>query len=990
MDVDELLRDLKQVREHGIPRTERNLARVPALEEALATRARALGVDSGQHYLRELIDEAAGQLDSHTAEGVRFALDTYGEGGSSAERRERFALHHDRSAETVRKNGLEEGALRELAKAILATHNASVAGSAEFADVVGCEHHSLYSSAQGRAVITSKARAYYAIDCFEQDLRQSVDRLLLHNASPAEVFDVEYEALAARRALDDTSVSSGLARYLHPREAYDVLLRHAARLPTDLVAHLRATIAPLDGFTPVRNRVMNGRPLHPDDLGDAGAFIALMRIGYFPQTAAAMDQMVLDAAWQPRPRAGSGPMERILHNLPAPDFDETGLLGRDQQSSAVVAMLKRGRDRMITLRGEGGIGKTALALDICYRLVDDPNPPFEAILWTSLKSERLTPDGVQQLANAVRDLDGATCALGRAIDPSFDGTAEELAEVLGEMNTLVVIDNLETINGSEVVRLWDALPATVTFLFTSRVGVGQFERHVDVGELEPASAELLLRKFARTREQMDLAGLPTSRLDEVLRQLRYSPLAIRWYVLSVEAGRAPSDVLRNQEELLKFCVQNVVETLTPNERTLLDVLQALGRPVPFEELAVISGIGVDALRRGAQRLSQCSLLVRSQFANVDDSEVLSLSSTARAYLPTAARQDVVDEVLRNEAAYKQERSQATVRRKFSVHAILERASSDAPVAVLLRRALSYYRSGHPDDASFTMGTARALNPLYFEVDRVDAYLASIQKESARATRLYRSSLEKCRTEAERAWVGFFYAVHLAQSGEIDDAIIWAERSHGFFHAAETALQLGRFLFWAKRFEDGQRLIEQAIKGSMDADGMITATTQLVECYRQWSEADLEKRLPGRALEHALDGTEAGLRCHLSGSTDDRLMRSIVDSVAVALKATRLLTDPNEAGESTLAGALRQLAGDSRFSLLPSWAQLARSGNSIASRLTPKNCAGIWRLRTGARSGGPEARSHYLSPRQLRVHFQPRIPKECVLPRRCAPGSAHDV
>lgn len=120
--------ELKTVRERGIPAVQ--LEEVPSLREALSLHRRGLPDESRRYYLRELLADAADQLDDHNAEGIRLGLDIYGEGGSSAERRERMALHYGRTAETLRKKrgeaqSLEEQKLTELAKAILRLVGAS-------------------------------------------------------------------------------------------------------------------------------------------------------------------------------------------------------------------------------------------------------------------------------------------------------------------------------------------------------------------------------------------------------------------------------------------------------------------------------------------------------------------------------------------------------------------------------------------------------------------------------------------------------------------------------------------------------------------------------------------------------------------------------------------------------------------------------------------------------------------------------------------------
>lgn len=805
--------------------------------------------------------------------------------------------------------------------------------------------------------LNSKARAYFAIDSFEQDLRRCIELFVLDHLRPEDVFSAEHDALSARRASDDVSETKQLTEYLSPQQAYEVLLRHTDTLPAALADQLRLSRAPLDRFVAVRNRVMHRRSLQPDDLVDTESFIGHFRSQYFPQTEAALSQLDSDSSWQPRPRVGSAPAERIPHNLPDSDFDETGLLGRERQVEDIVEKVKQRRERMFTLVGEGGIGKTALALEVCYRLVDDAESPFDAILWTSLKSEELTPSGVRDLSSAIRDMSGATSALGQAVDVTFQGSEHELADALGGRTTLIVVDNLETAQGSEVLRLWDALPITVSFLFTSRVGVGELERRIPVGPLESESAEELFRKFARTRGQSELARLPAAVLEERLIRLRYSPLAIRWYILSVESGKAPTDTLRNQEDLLRFCVGNVVDALSDDDRLLLEILRALDRSVSFDELAVFSEMELDTLRRGYQRLAQSSLLVLSQSPDGEESDAVALSSTARAFLPMIADAVAAEDVVRREAAYIQELDLQRARiadngRYLDVNVIFERSPDDSPTAHLLRQALHEDKSGDPQAASTTMARARALNSEYFEVDRVDAFLAAVRRETVRATTLYRSALSLCGSDEERSWVGYFFAGHLArQASDLPAAIGLAEKAHAFFNGYDSALQLGNFYVWDHRFDKGEQLIESALERAPKPKFQRIATTSLVECFRRWSEAALEERLAPEALDRAVDGMEVGLELHDAHSTDDQLMLSIIRAAVAALQAARQMVELGPEEERKLASTFQRFTSDARFHLLPSWRQLVYAASSLPVALQSRLSLGL----VDTVSAGPEKR-----------------------------------
>lgn len=939
MDLEQLLKDLKSVRVRGIPKT--RLDDVPALMDALTRRRPDLDAAGRSRYLEEFLAEAADQLDDHDALGLRLAL---GIGGlsrdpangrvrNSADRRAAFAAHYHSVAETVRRRGgLEDQTLAKLGKAILGLHELAatpaISGEAPPTSTPSVPRAAPPAQAL-MPTTTSRSRAYYAIDSFEQDLRFLVESRLLDHLPPEAVVGAASDELNVRRAQAD-SEAGPLTQYMHPHHAYDALLINAAALPTALAEDLRRNLSAFDGFLPVRSRLMHGRPLQPDDLEKTDSFLRRFRSGQFRQTELALTQLAADPGWQPRPRLGSRPPERILHNLPSPDFDETGLLGREEQITDIVSMVKRRREP-ITLVGEGGIGKTALALEICYRLADDPQPPFDAILWTSLKSERLEPAGVMELSNAVRDIDGAARELGQAIDPSFQGRARDLAGALGDRSTLIVIDNLETALGQEVVDLYDALPHTVTLLFTSRVGIGQIERPVSIGPLEAASAESLFRSFARDRGQYKLAENPGAVVSAILDQLRYSPLAIRWYILSVESGQTPTNTLRNQEGLLRFCVGNVVDGLGSDEKRLLHALRVLDRPLRLEELAASSGMDIDSLRSSAHRLLRSSLLVWSQAPSPVEadlgSELLALSSTARAFLRSAPESETGREIVLRDIAYKQERELERGRiadhgRYLDPNVIFERSDGDAPTAHLLKQALRENKSGHTAAATETMARARAISPDYFEVDRVDALLAGYRRETERATALFRSALGYCATDEESSWVGYFFANHLArQVHDLPAAIRLSEEAHEIFDSYDTALQLGNFNVWSSRFVEGQRLIESALERAPGKPRFERiATTSLVECFRRWSE-DIEAGDAHASLDHALHGAVLGLGLHESGSTDEALMGSILVAVGAALRAAKRMEEFRSDEEARLADVLQRIAQDDRFTLMLRWRDL---------------------------------------------------------------------
>ncbi|MEV4801333.1 BTAD domain-containing putative transcriptional regulator [Nonomuraea sp. NPDC049421] len=119
----------------------------------------------------------------------------------------------------------------------------------------------------------------------------------------------------------------------------------------------------------------------------------------------------------------SVPAERPSTNLPAP---VSKLIGRDAALAEIGALL--GEERLVTLTGSGGVGKTRLALEVANRLAEE----FGGGAWlVALDQASRTP------AEAV------TAALDIREDAGPEAAPARLATVLRQRRTLLVLDNCE-------------------------------------------------------------------------------------------------------------------------------------------------------------------------------------------------------------------------------------------------------------------------------------------------------------------------------------------------------------------------------------------------------------------------------------------------------------------------------------------------------------------------------------------------------------------
>ena len=175
-------------------------------------------------------------------------------------------------------------------------------------------------NATGESAISSRERAEYLIDSLEEDLRQSIERLLLGRLPAEAVLGPDHGKALARQESSEVEDGRSLASFLLPQEAYDVLLRHLAHLPSELSELIEGNFVDFEMFLPARNRIMKGRPLQPGDLDQASEFVSGFLSGLTPRAAAAAERLAERPDWQPRRRTGSD-----LPELSSPQPSGSGL-----------------------------------------------------------------------------------------------------------------------------------------------------------------------------------------------------------------------------------------------------------------------------------------------------------------------------------------------------------------------------------------------------------------------------------------------------------------------------------------------------------------------------------------------------------------------------------------------------------------------------------------------------------------------------------------
>lgn len=738
----------------------------------------------------------------------------------------------------------------------------------------------------------NRLQMYAAVYAFERDIRDIVNRYLVKGKSLEAILGVDEHSLIMARIAkpENEPIDIDPIDMMDLRPSYDLLNRHRSELPSGLADEVRANTERLDTIVPIRQRLMHARPLASDDSEKLVSALSCFTHSSWQGTQSVIEKIGMQG-WVPDIVPEVYP-DRVLHNLPAADYDETGLIGRQAQVDRLAKMLTHGRDSVVTLTGEGGIGKTALALDIAYKLVEEHPDSFDAILWVSLKQEKLTGIGVQQMRASISNLAGAAEKIGRDLDSSFRGGVEQLADSLHGLNVLICLDNLETVSGEEFVEMYEVLPDTIKYLVTSRNGIGQIERRYQVEPLEISHALALMSKLIKSRDVTSLKKLSREAREQISEELRRSPLGIKWWVLACAAGRPPAELIRDQSELLEFCVRSVYDSLSTNAQRITIALDALSGEASLHRLTVLTGDSLNDSALALQELVQGSL-VQSRVEYSSDMETfVALTETARRFLGRAVPSDdpIRNAVLESDNVFRRDeerRMQDIAARRLDPVVVHHRRPSDSATCQKLRLAVIESKDGSVDHARKLVGEAREMAPDFWEVDRVDAFIESYHQPPEVVSNKYRQALQKCNSDEERAICSHFFSGHLSRNvKDLAGALEHAEYAHQNLDTPETLLGLGNARIRLRKFESGIDVLAQAER-LVEGKTRLIAATSLVAAYRRWSEyCSTEERNLQSALVRALQALDFGLKEYHSGVVDARLSKATRDSMWQLIRVVR--------------------------------------------------------------------------------------------------------
>lgn len=283
----------------------------------------------------------------------------------------------------------------------------------------------------------------------------------------------------------------------------------------------------------------------------------------------------------------------LVNNSPNASYTDTGFVGRQDLIRDVLEELDLNTP-IITIFGEGGLGKTALVRKIVERIEekkDDLENFYEVIWWHSSKQEELTYDGLKSIDSDKLE------ELPKEIQAESGYSLEVLKEDITKNNAkiLFILDNLETDlakDRNKTIDFVDKLRKFGQIIITSRTRLGKLEQCFRIEPFSLKDTKTFLRNIAKKTNNSQLLKAGDDLLEKWGKELNYSPLFLKLFAFGIREGLSAETFLsvKNKKNITNYVYNNVFDTLSKEARQMLFVLRQLNKPASQFEILTIAKI----------------------------------------------------------------------------------------------------------------------------------------------------------------------------------------------------------------------------------------------------------------------------------------------------------------------------------------------------------------------------------------------------------------
>ncbi|PED17662.1 NB-ARC domain-containing protein [Bacillus toyonensis] len=512
---------------------------------------------------------------------------------------------------------------------------------------------------------------------------------------------------------------------------------------------------------PIRNRVMHTRPL---EIGDRSTLFEVLddidsKINWITWQETKNTKNMIETEptklFEVEKYYKSSIRDKVYHNLPSPEFDDTGYIGRKKDIKELKDLLQNNKHQIVSIIGNGGLGKTALTVKVLYDLIDDIDNEYEAVLWITLKTRTLSHGEFNTLENTVKGIPDLMKKMEKQVVFDSNKTSEEnILEFLESFKTLLVLDNLETINSNEIMSFLKKIPEKSKVLITSRHGLGELEYRYTLEGLSLNDAAAYFRELSKYYG-LKLHELENSKIKEIVVDNLYSnPLSIKWFITSVFKGLDMNTLLNNKGDLIEFCMSNVYNKLSNNSKHILQLFLIEKYDLSYGEIDFYLAIDPVTLRSSINEMLSTNMVVLKAGTYI-------LNEMAKDYLSKFYPPSDQFFLMIN-------------RKRKELNALLQTVSTLKENDTFNPRSLAYsmdskdkriaayylneaFETENLNKARVYLEKAVNVAPDYFEVYKVQAFIEGNHNNIFKAEQSYDIALNKCLNDEDKARVALLYA-----------------------------------------------------------------------------------------------------------------------------------------------------------------------------------------------------------------------------------------
>ena len=196
-----------------------------------------------------------------------------------------------------------------------------------------------------------------------------------------------------------------------------------------------------------------------------------------------------------------------------------------------------GTGKRILVHGQGGVGKSALALSVAYEELQ--RPTYEFVAWVDCDRIKFSRGRFTQAIAAPADINDIARELALVVksEAALHATGREalraLRTRLSELRGLIIVDALDALNSAEVEEFLLGLPHTIDLLVTCRANL-KWPASVMVRPWPPRSQDA--RSFLEQQACQQQHVLTEPEISAILDAGRGIPLVISWCMVLVDRG----------------------------------------------------------------------------------------------------------------------------------------------------------------------------------------------------------------------------------------------------------------------------------------------------------------------------------------------------------------------------------------------------------------------------------------------------------------------